>query len=194
MRDDCRMLTRGLAKKMDRMQFALEHRLPRHTDKASLLYQLYTDPQLNQALAEMRHLKSREVLHLSVDEAANSAERIVRIDLDMRVPRAFKHLYSGADEVKRLGWEEHSTCDLSALTIDFDIRLPYLNTRIDAGGRYQLCDGDFADEALRRIDGHVRIDAPLVAKMAERAVVARLKESMHEEARLTAEYLHKSAA
>lgn len=176
------------------MQFALEHQLPCHMDKPELLYKLYTDPQFNQALASMRHLKSREVVHLAVDEAAGTAERIVRIELDMPVPRALKQLLPDAHNSRRLGWEEHSTCDFSALTIDFDIRLPYLDARVDAGGRYQLQDGHVADEVVRRIDGYVRVDAPLVAGLAERVVVSRLKDNMDEEARVTAAYLYAAAA
>lgn len=176
------------------MQFELEHSLPCPTDSHSLLCKLYTDPALNAALADMRHLKSREITHLTVDEAAGTAERVVRIELDMPVPGSLRRLFPGVGDVDHLGWEEHSTCDFEALTIDFAIRLPYLDTRIDAGGRYQLHSGRSDDEVLRRIDGRVRIDAPVVAGLAERVVVGRLKDNMDEEARLTAAFLRESAA
>lgn len=175
------------------MRFELEHRLPGHVDKRSLLRQLYTDPRLNDALASMRHLKSREITHLAVDEAAGTAERVVRIDLDMPVPGALKRLFAGGSNINHLGWEEHSTCDFEALTIDFAIRLPHLDMRIDAGGRYQLRDGRADDEVLRSIGGHVCVDAPVVGGLAERIVVARLKDNMDEEARLTAEFLREAA-
>jgi len=175
------------------LQYQLEHRFNWRGNTRDLLQLLYTDPGLSDALSDMRHLKSREVTHLEVDTVAGRAKRIVRVELDMPVPGVLKRRL-GADNAdaigNHLGWEEHSTCDFDALTIDFDIHLPHLDTRITAGGRYQLRNGTHPGEVARHIDGHVRIDIPMVARMAERLIVSRLKDNMEEEARITAAFLH----
>lgn len=174
------------------MRYRLEHQLPWSGSTRSLIRLLYTDPELSEALADMRHLKRREVTHLQVDEAAGRGQRRVRIELDMAVPDVVRRLLGGASAEalgNHMGWEEHSTCDLDARTIDFAIRLPYLDTRVHAEGTYRLLDD--AGGTLRRIDGEVRIDAPVVGRLAERIVVARLKENMDEEARLTAAFLRR---
>lgn len=139
----------------------------------------------------MRYPKNREVTHLEVDEASSHAERIVRIELDMPVPRVLeRRLGAEGNEATghHLGWEEHSTCDLNALTIVFDIRLPHLATRVTADGRYRLADGGDT-EVVRYIQGRVDIDMPMIACMAERLIVSQLKDNMEEKARITADFL-----
>jgi len=177
------------------MRYELEHRFL-WDDPRQLVRLIYTDPALNDALAHMRHLKSREVMDLHVDDEAGHAERRVRIEIDMPIPPAFKRMLPHDRMARledRLYWDELSTCDLNTGQIDFEIRLPQLTERVHATGLYRMHPGKRPGEVIRTIRGDVRVDAALVGRVAERIVVSRLKENMDEEARLTAEYLRQRA-
>jgi len=173
------------------MRYQLQHRFAWH-DPRQLVRLIYTDPALNDILAEMRHLKSREVRELRIDEQAGVARRQVRIEVDMPIPPGFKRVLprKGMQQLEdRLFWDELSTCDLNAGRIDFEIQLPQLTERVHATGRYQIHAGERPGEVIRTIHGNVVIDTALVGRVAERIVVGKLKENMDEEARLTAQFL-----
>ena len=83
----------------------------------------------------------------------------------------------------KLTWIVESTVDRATRTTAFRMLPDHYANRLACEGTYTLM-ADGADATMQRMEGELRVNYPVVGKLAERGIVLGLKEHIAEEARV----------
>jgi len=160
------------------MRFVTEQRYP--TDVARLVA-LFSDPDLYPTLSGLPKLGTPEVVEHSVDGSH------IRLALHQRfigdLPAAARAVVDPA----KLTWIEQIDFDLDRATATTRLVPDHYADRLTCSGRYTFeADGT---EAIRRLDGELKVRMRLVGGKVEGALVSGLREHSADEQPLIAAYL-----
>lgn len=141
----------------------------------------FADPAYYASMGALPKLGTPEVLRREVDGD------VITIDVRYRFTGDLSPAVTAVVDPARLTWVEHSTHDLAAREVRFELRPDHYPDRLRCQGGYRLePDGD---GTVRHAEGDLRVRAPLVAGMVERAIVSGLREHLAAEAGLVERFL-----
>ena len=83
----------------------------------------------------------------------------------------------------KLTWVVESTVDRSTSTTTFRMLPDHYANRLECAGTYTLAAADM-DTTMQHMDGDLRVNYPVVGRLAERGIVLGLKEHVAQEARV----------
>ena len=83
----------------------------------------------------------------------------------------------------KLTWVVESTVDRSTYTTAFRMLPDHYANRLECAGSYTLV-ADGADATMQHMEGDLRVNYPIVGRLAERGIFLGLKENVAEEARI----------
>jgi len=133
------------------------------------------DPRFYEALATMPNIGEPEVLECT----ARDSEVILRVRYaftgDLAAPA--RRVLDPA----KLTWVVESTVDRSTRTTAFRMLPDHYADRLVCGGSYTLVAGG-ADATIQQMEGNLRVNYPVVGRLAERGIVLGLKEHVAQEA------------
>jgi hypothetical protein len=137
--------------------------------------QAFVDPAFYEALGTMPNIGDPDIL-----ECTERNDEVL-----LRVRYAFTgDLAAPARRVldpAKLTWVVESTVDRSTHTTGFRMLPDHYADRLSCSGSYVLApDGD--DRTIQRMEGELRVNYPIVGRLAERGIVMGLKEHVAEEA------------
>ncbi|MBV8161459.1 MAG: DUF2505 family protein [Acidimicrobiia bacterium] len=135
------------------------------------------DPRFYKALGSMPAIGAPEVLECSVDGG----------DVFLRVRYAFTgDLAPAARRVldpAKLTWVVESTIDRATHTTAFRMLPDHYADRLSCRGSYALvANGDRA--TIQRMDADLRVNYPIVGRLAERGIARGLQENVAQQARI----------
>jgi len=135
------------------------------------------DPRFYKALAAMSNIGDPEILECTEGDDA----------VHLRVRYAFTgNLAAPARRVldpAKLTWVVESTVDRSTHTTRFRMVPDHYADRLTCGGSYSLVSSGDAS-TIQRMEGDLRVNYPIVGRLAERGIFLGLKENVAEEARI----------
>lgn len=133
------------------------------------------DPRFYKALASMPNIGDPDVLECTERDG----------EVLLRVRYAFTgELAAPARRVldpAKLTWVVESTVDRSTNTTAFQMLPDHYANRLTCSGRYTLV-GTADDGTIQRMEGDLRVNYPVVGRLAERGIFLGLKENVAQEA------------
>jgi len=139
--------------------------------------QAFVDPRFYKALGAMPNIGDPEVLECNERDD----------EVFLRVHYAFNgHLAAPARRVldpDKLTWVVESTINRGQRTTVFRMLPDHYANRLECEGTYTLV-ANGADATMQHMEGELRVNYPVVGKLAERGIVLGLKEHIAEEARV----------
>lgn len=161
------------------MRFRLEQTFAAPVDAVALAF---TEPELYAALGALPKLGAPQVLERTEDGD------VVNLQVRYRFTGDLSPAVRRVVEPERLSWVEHSTHDLARHQVDFVMVPDNYQDRLRASGRYAFVpDGP---GATRRVtEGEVVVQAFLVAKSVENAIVSGIREHLDAEVSVVERYL-----
>jgi hypothetical protein len=133
------------------------------------------DPRFYEALASMPNIGEPDVLECTARDG----------EVQVRVRYAFTgELAAPARRVldpTKLTWVVDSTVDRSTHTTSFRMLPDHYRDRLECEGSYTLIADD-PDSTIQRMAGDLRVNYPIVGRLAERGIVLGLKEHVAQEA------------
>jgi hypothetical protein len=141
----------------------------------------FVDPGFYKALGAMPAIGDPEVLECS--ERSECSERDGQVFL--RVRYAFTgDLAAPARRVldpDKLTWVVESTVDRNTKTTEFRMLPDHYANRLECAGSYTLV-ADGPGRTVQQMEGDLRVNYPVVGRLAERGILVGLKEHIAEEA------------
>ena len=135
------------------------------------------DPRFYKALGAMPNIGDPDILECTQGDDA----------VFLRVRYAFTgDLAAPARRVldpAKLTWVVESTVDLSTHTTAFRMLPDHYASRLTCGGSYALVPSG-AQRTIQQMEGELRVNYPIVGRLAERGIFLGLKENVAEEARI----------
>lgn len=154
------------------MRFHLDLRYAADPD---VVARAYADPALYVAFEGLPRADRPEVVDHRVDDDGDVIELRVRWRFSAPLSAAARAVIDPA----RLSWVEVSRHDLAARRVTFLMLPDHYADRFSCTGEYRFePDGD---GTVRRIDGDLRVKAPLVGGAVERAIVSGLEDQLRSE-------------
>ena len=135
----------------------------------------FVDPGFYKALGAMPNIGDPEILECTARDR----------EVFLRVRYAFTgELAAPARRVldpAKLTWVVESTVDQSTSTTTFRMLPDHYANRLECGGTYTLAATD-ATMTMQHMEGDLRVNYPVVGRLAERGIVLGLKEHIAQEA------------
>lgn len=152
------------------MRFRLDLRYAADPDAVA---HAYADPALYAAFADLPRADKPEVLDQRTDG------EIVELRVRWRFSAPLSSAARAVIDPKRLTWVEASRHDLAARRVTYRMLPDHYADRFSCSGEYRFePDGD---GTVRRIEGDLRVKAPLVARAVENAIVSGLQDQLRSE-------------
>jgi len=137
----------------------------------------FVDPGFYRALGAMPNIGDPEILECTVRDG----------EVFLRVRYAFTgELAAPARRVldpAKLTWVVESTVDQSTSTTNFRMLPDHYANRLECAGSYTLVATD-ATMTMQHMEGDLRVNYPVVGRLAELGIVRGLKENVAQEARV----------
>ena len=154
------------------MRFSVDQPIAAPTESVE---EALVDPRFYEALATMPNIGEPEVLECT----ARDSEVILRVRYaftgDLAAPA--RRVLDPA----KLTWVVESTVDRSTRTTAFRMLPDHYADRLECGGSYTLVASG-ADATIQQMEGNLRVNYPVVGRLAERGIVLGLKEHVAQEA------------
>ena len=142
----------------------------------------FVDPAFYEALGEMPNIGNPEVLECTERES----------DVFLRVRYAFTgELAAPARRVldpAKLTWVVESTIDQKTAATTFRMLPDHYANRLECYGSYRLA-ATGPEATMQHMEGELRVNYPVVGRLAERGIVLGLKEHIAQEARVVEEWV-----
>ena len=142
----------------------------------------FVDPGFYRALGAMPNIGDPEILECTARDR----------DVFLRVRYAFTgELAAPARRVldpAKLTWVVESTVDQSTSTTSFRMLPDHYANRLECAGTYTLVATD-AMMTMQHMEGDLRVNYPLVGRLAERGIVLGLKENIAQEAHVLEQWV-----
>ncbi len=139
--------------------------------------QAFVDSRFYETLAQMPNVGEPDVLERTEQDGK----------IRLRVRFAFTgDLAAPARRVldpAKLTWVVDSTADLSTHRTTFKMLPDHYGDRLECAGAYTLVP-DGGGTTVQRMEGDLKVNYPIVGRLAERGIVLGLKQNVAEEARL----------
>lgn len=149
------------------MRFTIEQRFAASVDAVA---RAYADPLLYVALGGLPKLSQPEVLH------HHAEDDVVDLQVHYRFGGKLSSAARAVIDPDQLTWVEHSTHDLAARQVRFEMVPDHYRDRFRCTGAYRFeADGK---GTRRRGDADLRVKALLVGGAVEGAIVSGLKEHL----------------
>lgn len=153
------------------MRFTLESSYDGDPDAIAAAY---ADPALYAAFTDLPRAGKPEVLHHEDDDGT------VHLDVRWAFTAPLSSAARAVIDPKKLTWVERSAHELATRTVTFRLLADHYADRFSCQGRYRFDDGGDGT-TVRRIEGELTINAPLVARTVEGAVIDGLKDQLRGE-------------
>jgi hypothetical protein len=142
----------------------------------------FVDPRFYEALGAMPNIGDPEILECTERDT----------DVFLRVRYAFTgELAAPARRVldpAKLTWVVESTVDRSTRTTKFRMLPDHYANRLECAGVYTLTATGL-DGTMQHMEGDLRVNYPVVGRLAERGIVVGLKEHIAQEARVVEQWV-----
>ena len=154
------------------MRFSVDQPIAAPTESVE---EALVDPRFYEALATMPNIGEPEVLECT----ARDSEVILRVRYaftgDLAAPA--RRVLDPA----KLTWVVESTVDRSTRTTTFRMLPDHYADRLECRGSYTLVASG-VDATIQQMEGDLRVNYPVVGRLAERGIVLGLKEHVAQEA------------
>ncbi len=142
----------------------------------------FVDPAFYKALSAMPNIGDPDVLECTAGER----------EVFLRVRYAFTgELAAPARRVldpAKLTWVVESTVDRTSGETSFRMLPDHYANRLECSGVYTLASAD-GDTTMQHMEGELRVNYPIVGRLAERGIVLGLKEHIAQEARVIEQWV-----
>jgi hypothetical protein len=154
------------------VHFTLDQPIAAPVDRVE---EAFVDPAFYKALGEMQNIGNPEILECT--------------DRDGRVFLRVRYAFTGdlAAPARRvldpakLTWVVESNVDRSTRTTNFRMLPDHYANRLECAGTYTLAAAG-PDRTIQHMEGDLRVNYPVVGRLAERGIVVGLKEHITQEA------------
>lgn len=164
------------------MRFELSQHIAAPPDAVA---EAFTDPDYYDALAGLPKLGAPEVLAMSAEDD------LVRVEVRYRFAGDLSPAARAVLDPARLTWVEISDHDLARRRSTFVLKPDHYADRFSCRGRTRVdADPNDPSASVRRMQGEMKVRAPLVAGQVERAIVSGLEEHFAAEAKLLSVFLN----
>lgn len=143
----------------------------------------YASADLYEQMVGLSKLDTPDVLDRRVEND------LVHLRIRYRFVGGLSPAVTAVVDPRRLTWIEHSTHDLEARTVRYQLVPDHYPDRMQSSGSCSVEPGPGGDGATRTVTGRLKVKALVVGGAVERAIVSGLEEHLAEEVAVVGRYI-----